>query len=58
MLNFEAELKKFKPLPNIDHIEEQIEKEDTRDVMDLIKKCMEERNIETLMKNYSIDKES
>lgn len=58
MLNFENELKKFKLIPNIDSIEEQIKTEDIRDVMDLIRAYAEEKDFEPFTKNYVIDKES
>lgn len=58
MLNFEAELKKFKPIPNIDHIEEQIKMEDIRDIMDLIKTFAEEKEVHPFTQNHLTDKES
>lgn len=58
MLNFENELQKFKPILNINGIEEQIATEDMRDVIDIIKACAGESGFYTTMKNDLIDKES
>ena len=44
MLDFEEELKKFKPSLEVEDIEEAVYKEDLTDVKDLIKHVMEERN--------------
>lgn len=37
MIDFEKELEKFKPIMEIGHIEEQIENEEMKDLIDLIK---------------------
>ncbi|MBU3804732.1 MAG: hypothetical protein H9872_08240 [Candidatus Cellulosilyticum pullistercoris] len=50
MLNFDDELQKFKPILNINGIEEEIATEDMRDIIDLIKVYVGE--------NKLIDKES
>lgn len=44
MLDFEEELKKFKPSLEVEDIEEAVYKEDLTDVKDLLKQVMEERN--------------
>lgn len=58
MLNFENELQKFKPILNINTIEERIEMDDMRDVIDLIKAYVGETSSHVTMKNDFIDKES
>lgn len=58
MLNFEDELQKFKPILNINGIEEQIVTEDMRDVIDLIKAYAGEDSTYIAMKNDLTDKES
>lgn len=58
MLNFDDELQKFKPILNINGIEEEIATEDMRDIIDLIKAYVGENNLEVGMKNDLIDKES
>jgi len=58
MLNFESELQKFKPILNINGIEEQIVAEYMRDVIDLIKAYVGENATYAAMKNDLIDKES
>lgn len=58
MLNFDNELQKFKPILNINGIEEEIATEDMRDIIDLIKAYVGENNLEVGMKNDLIDKES
>lgn len=58
MLNFENELQKFKPILNINTIEERIETDDMRDVIDLIKAYVGENSGHVTMKNDFIDKES
>lgn len=58
MLNFEDELQKFKPILNINGIEEQIVTEDMRDVIDLIKAYAGEDGTYIAMKNDLTDKES
>lgn len=58
MLNFENELQKFKPILNIDTIEEQIETDDMRDMIDLIKVYVGENGTRETMKNDFTDKES
>ena len=45
MLNFEKELEKFKPLLEVDRIEEQIVTEDIRDIIDLIKEGIPDKAI-------------
>lgn len=37
MINFEKELEKFKPILNVDHIEEHIEGETMKDIIDIFK---------------------
>ena len=44
MLDFEEELKKFKPSLEVEDIEEAVYKEDLTDVKDILKQVMEERN--------------
>lgn len=44
MLNFEKELEKFKPILEVDDIEEQIVTEDIRDLIDLIKDEVKDKN--------------
>lgn len=57
MLKFEKELQKFKPVLNVDDIEEHIASEDMRDVFDLISDYIgKESNLE-IKKNYSVHKE-
>ena len=58
MLNFEDELRKFKPILNINDIEEQIATEDMRDVVDLIKVYVGENSFYAATKNDLVDKES
>lgn len=58
MLNFENELRKFKPILNINDIEKQIATEDMRDVIDLIKVYVGEDNFYAATKNDLLDKES
>ena len=41
MLNFEEELEKFRPVLEIDQIENQIATEDMRDVIELIKEIQD-----------------
>ncbi|MBQ1275154.1 MAG: hypothetical protein U0L26_13490 [Cellulosilyticum sp.] len=42
MLNFEEELEKFRPVLEIDQIENQIATEDMRDVIELIKEIQDQ----------------
>ncbi|MEE1087324.1 MAG: hypothetical protein U0L05_09300 [Schaedlerella sp.] len=44
MLDFEEELKKFKPSLELEDIEEAIYKEDMSDVTDFLKQVMEQAN--------------
>ena len=44
MLDFEEELKKFKPSLEVEDIEEAVYKEDLTDVKDILKQVIEERN--------------
>lgn len=37
MINFDKELEKFKPILNVNHVEEQITKEDMADMIDVLK---------------------
>lgn len=37
MLDFDRELEKFKPMMNIDHIEEQLKQETLEDMIDILK---------------------
>lgn len=57
MLNFENELRKFKPIVNINDIEKQIATEDMRDVIDFIKVYVGEDNLHAAAKNDLLDKE-
>ena len=43
MLNFEEELKKFKPCLEVEEIEEAVYQEDLTDMTDIIKKVMREK---------------
>ena len=43
MLNFEEELKKFKPCLEVEEIEEAVYQEDLTDVTDLIKEVMQNK---------------
>ena len=43
MLNYEEELKKFKPSLEVDQIEEAVYKEDLTDMQDLLKEVMEKK---------------
>ncbi len=44
MLDFEEELKKFKPSLEVEDIEDAVYQEDMTDVMDLLKQVMEQKN--------------
>ncbi len=57
MLNFEQELEKFKPLLEVDKIENKIQTEDMRDIIDLIKSELPSKDGNRIAKNDSIDKE-
>lgn len=37
MINFDKELEKFKPILSVNHVEEQITKEDMADMIDVLK---------------------
>jgi hypothetical protein len=43
MLNFEEELKKFKPCLEVEDIEEAVYQEDLTDVTDIIKEVMQQK---------------
>ncbi len=43
MLNFEEELKKFKPSLEVEQVEDAIEMENTLDVTDLVNQLLNER---------------
>lgn len=43
MLNYEEELKKFKPSLEVEEIEEAVYKEDLSDMTDLLKQVMDQR---------------
>lgn len=43
MLNFEEELKKFKPCLEVEEIEEAIYQEDLTDMTDIIKEVMQQK---------------
>ena len=43
MLNFEEELKKFKPCLEVEEIEEAVYQEDLKDMTDILKKVMEQK---------------
>lgn len=42
MLNFEEELKKFKPSLEVEHLEEALYEEDLSDMMEVLKRMMEQ----------------
>lgn len=44
MLNFEEELKKFEPSPDIDASDDAVYTHDLRDVMDIVQELMEREN--------------
>lgn len=44
MLNFEEELKKFKPSLEIDDIEEAVYQEDLTDITDILREMMQQKN--------------
>ena len=52
MINFEEELKKFKPSLEIDHAEEAIYKNDLRDVTDILEDMMKEVKIASGNKRF------
>lgn len=56
MLNFEQELEKFKPILEVDRIEDRIAIEDMRDVIDLIKLGLPDKGTKTVEKKEDIDK--
>ena len=43
MLNFEEELKKFKPCLEVEEIEEAVYQEDLTEMTDILKKVMEQK---------------
>ena len=43
MLNFEEELKKFKPILEVDDIEQAVYKEDLEDLTDILREMMEQK---------------
>ena len=43
MLNFEEELKKFKPSLEVDDIEQAVYKEDLKDLTDILREMMEQK---------------
>ncbi|MEE1315296.1 MAG: hypothetical protein UHS49_05985 [Faecalimonas sp.] len=43
MLNFEEELKKFKPCLEVDELEEAVYQEDLTDITDLLKEVMQQK---------------
>ena len=43
MIDFEEELKKFHPLPEVDEVEDSIRNHDVSDMMDVLMALMEER---------------
>lgn len=43
MLNFEEELKKFKPSLEVDDIEQAVYKEDLEDLTDILREMMEQK---------------
>lgn len=57
MLNFNEELEKYKPILEIDHLEEQIATEDLSDVIDLIKERMASEGVKGLEIKDLSDKE-
>ena len=57
MLKFEQELEKFKPILEIDKIENKIATEDMRDIIDLIKTELPEKGVKHAEKNDDVDKE-
>jgi hypothetical protein len=44
MLNFEEELKKFQPSPEVDELEDTIDRENSADVTELLKEILNDRN--------------
>ena len=46
MLNYEEELRKFKPSLEVDQIEEAVYKEDLTDMQDIVKEVMAKRSEE------------
>ena len=52
MINFEEELKKFKPSQKIDQAEEAIYKNDLRDVTDILEDMMKEVKIASGNKRF------
>ena len=55
MINFEEELKKFKPSLEIDQAEEAIYKNDLRDVTDILEDMMKEVKIASGNKRFEGD---
>ena len=55
MINFEEELKKFKPSLEIDQAEEAIYKNDIRDVTDILEDMMKEVKIASGNKRFEGD---
>jgi hypothetical protein len=53
MINFEEELKRFKPMPEINQAEEAIYNNDLKDVSDIVAQMAEElkKNYENMMNN-------
>lgn len=44
MLNFEEELKKFKPSLEVENIEEAVYQEDLTDMTDILREMMQQKN--------------
>jgi hypothetical protein len=47
MLNYEEELKKFKPCLSVDEVEDAIYEKDLTDVIDLLKEMQNSKNVDT-----------
>ena len=47
MLNYEEELKKFKPCLSVDEVEDAIYEKDLTDVIDLLKEMQNSKNADT-----------
>ncbi len=50
-INFDEEILKFKPAPEIDKVEEEILKSDLSDVTDIIEKIMRPKTDKNMYKN-------
>ncbi len=57
MINFEKELQKFKPILNVNHIEQQITQENMTDIIDLFRKIEVNKGNDTNQAKEISDKE-